>query len=1047
MKKLFYCRMAFAPLAALVGFTAPSSAQNVYFTNSSLDHDWFAATSWCRNTAGCDLPTPPFGPVPTSSDHAVIGSDLNGNAIPNSQAIVSTAGATANILNVVNAANLWVLGSGASLSVGALNVGGGSDFSSTVLIGNGATVSATSVQVNQFSNLLIGNFSSSAGGGLVPAPTPDVFDALNATSIALAVTGNLEINANTTINALITGGGGVALDGGTTALTGVNTYSGSTGVRAGARVVVTNNSSVGSGTVALLNGGIFQAGANNLAFFNQFQIGTTGTFDTNGNNLLISGTIFDTGGESFTPGTVVKIGAGTLTLAGSNTYLGGTNINAGTIQVTNNNSVGAGAVSLSGGAFQAGANNLSFANAFTVATSGTIDTNGNALTLSGPISGAGSLSKIGVGLLNLTNANSSVGTFSNLAGNLNIAAGAVLADTTFNNAATATVATGARLNSTGNLNNSGILTIAGTMTAANVTNTGTLTNTGTVTDSLTNSGVANVATNTGTITNGGTWTGNVLSNANTVTNNGTWTGNIVANTGTITNNMLWNGNIASSGTFTNNSGTITGSVANAGLFSATGTSSISGALNNSGTINLRSATVGNSLTVGSYVGNPGSAILFNFATSTSTSDHFNVTGTASGTTAISVVNTTPSAPFAISPNLITVGAGSTATFTPLTTTGFGMTSPTLTSSASGTGQALSLGIVSMPTASAASGAIVTLATQSIGFQTSDIVTDHMSDVRTETNSTAHGFAEESLAYTSDGKPTNAFAAFKAPPLVVGPTVRPAIWIKAFGDYEDRNASGSSTFGATTSSLDLGYVQRTGGVIAGADALIKGLSSANDALIVGGFLGSLNSDVQLKSAPTTQNYDGGNVGLYATYLRGNWFTDLLVKADILNLKINGVGLSQSTGLVNYNFASNIGYRFDLTNKYYVEPTAGIEYLVTNYNAQTALTATTVALTDGDAFRARIGARVGTEYLVNGIRIEPSLTGYAYGLLSQSNPSTLLVNGGGISLPTDLGKTFGMFQGAVNFFNLKNGVSGFVRADTWFGNGLLGGSAKAGLRYQM
>ena len=61
---------------------------------------------------------------------------------------------------------------------------------------------------------------------------------------------------------------------------------------------------------------------------------------------------------------------------------------------------------------------------------------------------------------------------------------------------------------------------------------------------------------------------------------------------------------------------------------------------------------------------------------------------------------------------------------------------------------------------------------------------------------------------------------------------------------------------------------------GADALIKNITSANDALLLGGLLGHVNSNVDLKSSPVTQNYQGGNVGVYATYLRGGWFADLM-----------------------------------------------------------------------------------------------------------------------------------------------------------------------------
>ena len=54
-------------------------------------------------------------------------------------------------------------------------------------------------------------------------------------------------------------------------------------------------------------------------------------------------------------------------------------------------------------------------------------------------------------------------------------------------------------------------------------------------------------------------------------------------------------------------------------------------------------------------------------------------------------------------------------------------------------------------------------------------------------------------------------------------------------------------------------------------------------------------------------------------------------------------------------------------------------------------------------------------------------------------------GVITFPSDEGKVFGEVQASVNFFDLNSGLSGFVRADLRFGEDLLGGSGKAGIRY--
>jgi len=184
-------------------------------------------------------------------------------------------------------------------------------------------------------------------------------------------------------------------------LSGNNTYSGQTVISAGT-LQVTNNNSVGTGAV-FLDGGMFQAdGASNLTFANNFNVTPTGgTVDNNGTVLTIAGVIAnDTG---FVATGVLQLtdssgGFGTTALSGVNTYSGGTKVVGATLQVTNNSSVGTGAVTLDDALFQAdGFSNLTFANNFRINNSingSAIDANGVRLTIAGNISdgtGAGKL--------------------------------------------------------------------------------------------------------------------------------------------------------------------------------------------------------------------------------------------------------------------------------------------------------------------------------------------------------------------------------------------------------------------------------------------------------------------------------------------------------------------------------------------------------------------------------------------------------------------------------------------------------------------------------
>lgn len=614
--------------------------------------------------------------------------------------------------------------------------------------------------------------------------------------------------------------------------------------------------------------------------------------------------------------------------------------------------------------------------------------------------------------------------------------------TTIDNSGSLIVGNGGSLSSTGVTNNSGgnITVAAGGALNDDLSNHGTVTNSGTTN--------AVVASNTGSITNTSTgiWTGNIVSNAGLITNQGNWLGNVVATSGTITNTGVWNGDLLNNSSLVNSSGIWNGSVTNAGTFAASGTSSVTRNFSNAGTIILQNNAAGDRLTIGgNYVGSPGSRILLDFSTQTARADQVIINGSASGSTSISVLNLTPLAPFATAATLIQAGSIAPGTFTLANAQNFGTSALVLLPQNGGTTVALG----SIPTVAGLSSGVALTAAQTIAFQSSDVVFDHIWEVRNgvadSSQPQAQGFAGEALGYAVQRRPTDAFAALKAPPPAVGPTVRPAVWVKGWGDYVDQNATTAINFGGQIFPQDLSFRQRSGGALAGADALIKNVTSADDALLLGGLLGYTNSHVDLKASPASQAYDGGSLGVYATYLKGNWFTDLMFKTDLLNVSINGGGINQKDDVINYDLSTNIGYKFDLTSKSYIEPTAGIEYVSSKFSGTTAFSATTIALNDGDATRGRIGARVGTEFLVNGVRIEPSLLGYVYSIFSQTGNS-LVFGSTGITLPSDAGKVRGEIQAAVNFFNLSNGVSGFVRADTRFGDNLTAGGVRIGLRYQ-
>lgn len=197
-----------------------------------------------------------------------------------------------------------------------------------------------------------------------------------------------------------------------------NPKSGDVLVFAGTTNTTNNNNTAANtsyaGIIFTTNAGVFSLNGNaitlagdiaNYSAFNQtislsMILGTNVTFNAASNNLTIAGSSRISGIFSLT-----KAGAGTLVLASSNSYSGGTIVNRGSILIQNTNALGTGKVSLASNSFihYDGATGT-VANAFHV-TSGTgiiANTGGGTLTLAGTLLHSGSTLGFQGGSYNVT---------------------------------------------------------------------------------------------------------------------------------------------------------------------------------------------------------------------------------------------------------------------------------------------------------------------------------------------------------------------------------------------------------------------------------------------------------------------------------------------------------------------------------------------------------------------------------------------------------------------------------------------------------------------
>jgi outer membrane autotransporter protein len=249
--------------------------------------------------------------------------------------------------------------------------------------------------------------------------------------------GTFDSNGYTlTWNGSISGDGGLTKVGaGTLILGSTNTYAGGTLVDGGT-LGLGANGALGSGGVTMQPGTTLQFEASGIALENSIVLNANPTFDTGSNADGISGVISGSGA-------LTKIGSGTLILAGANTYAGGTFLDEGALGILSNGALGPGSLAMAPGTIlQFEASGLTLPNAIVLNADPTIDTQSNTDTISGVISGSGSLDKIGSGTLILTAANTYSGPTDVQAGTLALRGSL---------ASTVTVESGATLGGTGTI--------------------------------------------------------------------------------------------------------------------------------------------------------------------------------------------------------------------------------------------------------------------------------------------------------------------------------------------------------------------------------------------------------------------------------------------------------------------------------------------------------------------------------------------------------------------------------------------------------------------
>jgi autotransporter-associated beta strand protein len=319
---------------SLSGFTFNAGAPAYSFTLAPANSLTFTGAGIVNNSSNA----PSFF-VPTSSLLAFANSSTAGNAI------ITNSG-TASVTQFVNSSTAG------NASITSTNNGFAS-FNDTSTAGNSNITSSG----GGFASFL---GSSTAGNAAITANFRG-FTTFSNTSTAgnATITANLGgstsfFNSSTAGNATI-----ITNSGGTTQFSGFSTAGNATVITNGGGTTQFSDFSTGGNASFITQaGGVFDMSALTTPGMTAGSIEGQGTYflgskalivGSNNLSTTVSGTISDGGSGGGAGGSLIKVGSGTLTLAGINSYTGATIVNGGTLSLTGDISSSSGALVTPGG--------------------------------------------------------------------------------------------------------------------------------------------------------------------------------------------------------------------------------------------------------------------------------------------------------------------------------------------------------------------------------------------------------------------------------------------------------------------------------------------------------------------------------------------------------------------------------------------------------------------------------------------------------------------------------------------------------------------------
>ncbi len=312
------------------------------------------------------------------------------------------------------------------------------------------------------------------------------------------------------------------------------------------------------------------------------------------------------------------------------------------------------------------------------------------------------------------------------------------------------------------------------------------------------------------------------------------------------------------------------------------------------------------------------------------------------------------------------------------------------------------------------------------------------------------------------------------------------WVRGIGGWVETKSTGVFTgtfpapFGAGTSTCQTSVRQEYGGFQVGNDIAVLNDSTfgANWHFgVTGGYVESNAKDttpfggVDSPAGTLGANFQVPFAGLYGAVTKGNFYADGLARVDYYQSEVNdpvanGI-FNQRLDARGYSLTGNVGYRFDLQEKWFIEPSLGGIFSRVSVDpfdvSGTLLNPAnpnfnfpgTVQIHDFDSELGRASVRVGTAVSSSdGTMIaQPFFTASVYHEFAGDVTTSMIARGDLVSLPNGIGTlttsrigTYEQFGLGSTFQLVDTGWLGYARVDYRTGDNIEGWNLNAGLRYQ-